>query len=96
MKKIPYKLVIDRTLKHMAGQIIGIDGKVMAVADSRSQNFSTAPKTKIQQAEEVGKMLAQKLLKQKINQVWFDRQGQKYHGRIKALIEAMRKQGVKV
>ena len=40
MKKIPYKLVIDRTLKHMAGQIIGIDGKVMAVADSRSQKRS--------------------------------------------------------
>ena len=46
---------------------------------------------KIAVAYEVGKLLAEKALKNKIKKVVFDRGGYKYHGRVKALAEGARK-----
>jgi len=57
------------------------------VTDSKSGS-------KIAQAEDLGKRLAQAALKQKISQVVFDRGGYLYHGRVKALAEAMRLAGL--
>lgn len=45
-------------------------------------------------AYEVGKLIAQKALKNKIEKVVFDRAGYKYHGRIKALAEGAREGGL--
>lgn len=45
-------------------------------------------------AYEVGKLIAQKALKNKIKEVVFDRGGYKYHGRIKALAEGAREAGL--
>lgn len=50
---------------------------------------------KIAIAYEVGKSVAQKALKKKIEKVKFDRGGYKYHGRIKALAEGARSAGLK-
>ena len=46
---------------------------------------------KIAVAYEVGKLIAEKTLKNKIKKVVFDRGGYKYHGRVKALAEGARK-----
>jgi len=45
-------------------------------------------------AEVLGKMLAEKAVKAGIKKVVFDRNGYKYHGRIKALADAARKNGL--
>ena len=50
---------------------------------------------KTQKAAIVGEMLAQKAKTQKINKIVFDRGGFKFHGRVKALAEGMRKGGLK-
>ncbi|MBZ9578417.1 50S ribosomal protein L18 [Patescibacteria group bacterium] len=50
---------------------------------------------KIETAFEVGKLIAKKALKQKIEKAVFDRGGYKYHGRVKALAEGARKGGLK-
>lgn len=50
--------------------------------------------TKSEQAKEVGKKLAAKILGKGIKQIAFDRSGYKYHGRIKALAEGLREGGV--
>ncbi len=44
---------------------------------------------------ELGKLLASKALLKKIEQVVFDRAGNKYHGRIKALADGARQAGLK-
>lgn len=49
---------------------------------------------KSEKAKEMGKLLAEKAVKQKIKQVVFDRSSYKYHGRIKALAEGAREGGL--
>ena len=45
-------------------------------------------------AKEVGKLVAQKALEKNITQVIFDRAGYKFHGRVAALANAVREQGI--
>jgi len=47
-------------------------------------------------AAEVGKLIAEKAKALGIGSVQFDRNGYKFHGRVKALVEAARKAGLKV
>ena len=42
----------------------------------------------------LGEILAKRAVEKKINKVYFDRGGYKYHGRIKALAESLRKNGL--
>ncbi len=50
---------------------------------------------KVSVSYEVGKLLAEKALKKKIQKVVFDRGGYKYHGRVKAVAEGARENGLK-
>jgi len=49
---------------------------------------------KLEQAREVGKLIARKALKKKIQKIVFDRGGYKYHGRVKAVAEGAREGGL--
>lgn len=49
---------------------------------------------KTEKAAKVGEELAKKALAKKIKKVTFDRNGFKYHGRVKALAEGARKGGL--
>ncbi len=51
--------------------------------------------TMTERAEVIGKEIAKKAKAVKINQVVFDRNGRLYHGRIKALADAARAEGLK-
>jgi large subunit ribosomal protein L18 len=50
---------------------------------------------KIEISLELGKLIAQKSLAKSISRVVFDRNGYKYHGRVKALAEGARQGGLK-
>ncbi len=50
---------------------------------------------KIAVAYEVGKLIAEKALKKKVEKVIFDRGGYQYHGRIKSLAEGAREGGLR-
>lgn len=53
-------------------------------------------KNKTEQAALVGRTLAKAAKKAGINAMIFDRSGYRYHGRVKAVVEAMRAEGIKV
>ena len=50
---------------------------------------------KVDQAKEVGKMIAESATKVGIKEVVFDRNGYLFHGRVKALADAARENGLK-
>jgi len=61
----------------------------------KAEKETEAFKGKIGLAFEVGKLIAQKALKKKIERVVFDRGGYVFHGRVKAVAEGARKGGLK-
>ena len=52
-------------------------------------------KTKIDKAKEAGKLIAKKAKEKKIDKVVFDRGGYKYHGRVQAMADGAREEGLK-
>lgn len=91
------RISIFRSNKHIYAQIID-DVKGITLASASTKIKEIAEKTeglnKAQQAELVGKNLAEKALNANIKNVVFDRSGYKYHGRVKAVAEGARKGGL--
>lgn len=86
------RLTVDRTNSHIFAQIIDQSGKVLAAFGSQALK---SKETKTVQSTEVGKRLAEIALKNKVSEVVFDRGSYKFHGRVKALAEAVRASGIK-
>lgn len=91
------RLAIHRTNLHIYAQVISACGcKVLASASSveadiRKELPNGGNKAA---AAAVGKRIAEKAKAAGIAQVAFDRSGNKYHGRVKALAEAAREHGL--
>ena len=90
------RISVFRSNKHIYGQIINDDlGHTLVSASSLEiSKEELEGKTKTQQAELVGKLLAEKALQKGIKAVVFDRNWYKYHGRVKAFAEGARKGGL--
>ncbi len=92
------RLCVHRTPKHMYAQVISGDGsQVLAQASTLEQAVKgdCAYTGNIAAAVVVGKVIAQRAVEKGIEQVAFDRSGFKYHGRVKALADAARENGLK-
>ena len=91
------RLSVYRSTGEIYAQLID-DEKGVTLVSSSTLDKEVKPllnaKTKTEQAEVVGKTLAQRALKQGIKQVVFDRGGFLYHGRIQALADAAREAGL--
>lgn len=92
------RLSVFRSLKHIYAQLINDElGVTVAEASTLSpelkENLSSSGNVKA--AESVGALIAQKAKQQDIEVVVFDRGGHLYHGRIKALAEAAKSEGLK-
>jgi large subunit ribosomal protein L18 len=91
------RLSVFRSLKHIYAQIIDDDAGFTLVSastldpDVREQ---IGELSKVEQAELVGKLLAEKALSKGVKRVVFDRGGYVYHGRVKALADASREGGL--
>jgi large subunit ribosomal protein L18 len=91
------RLNVFRSLKHIHAQIIDDTRGHTLVAASTLDNEirpQVTGKAKIDQAEVVGTVLGQRAQAAGIDQLVFDRGGYRYHGRVKALADAVRKSGV--
>lgn len=91
------RLSVFRSNKQISVQLIDDRKGVTLVSASSLEKEVASSKglTKIQQAELVGKLIAEKALQAKIETAVFDRGGYLYHGRVKALAEAARTAGLK-
>jgi large subunit ribosomal protein L18 len=89
---------VHRTNFHIYAQVIDATGaKVLASASSAEKEVreSLARGGNVAAAAEVGKRIAQKAKQLGIEALAFDRSGYRYHGRVKALAEAARENGLK-
>jgi large subunit ribosomal protein L18 len=94
-KKRP-RLTVFRSNKYTFAQIIDDEKGITLVAANEKQALKNTSKnqTKTERATAVGEILAKKALKKGIKKVAFDRGHYRYHGRIKALAEAARANGL--
>lgn len=86
------RMCVRITNTHINVQIINDDAGVTLVSTTTVGNKSKA--TLMEKAVEVGTDIAKKAKAKKISKVAFDRGSKLYHGRIKALAEAARKEGL--
>ncbi len=85
------RLTVYRSLQHIYAQIIDdTKGHTLVAASSLERAIREKPGTKTEKAYLVGQLLAQRALAKGIQKVAFDRNGYKYHGRVKALAEGAR------
>jgi large subunit ribosomal protein L18 len=70
-------------------------GKTLLAAGSDDKTIKDSKATKVEQAQLVGKLIAQKASTSGITSVVFDRNGYLYHGRIKSLADGAREAGLK-
>ena len=94
-----HRLSVHRTPRHIYAQIISADGsKVIASASTVQKDVASGLKYtgNVEAATAVGKAIADKSKSAGVTAVAFDRSGFKYHGRIKALADAARENGLKL
>ncbi|MEX0742632.1 MAG: 50S ribosomal protein L18 [Phycisphaeraceae bacterium] len=86
------RLTVFRSNQHVYAQIINdIEGKTLASMSSQALEKGST----VDAAVQVGKQLADKAREAGVETLAFDRNGFRYHGRVKALADAMREAGLK-
>ena len=90
-----YRITVVKSLKNISAQIID-DKKNQTIvsASSTEKDIKKNKNKKTNLSIIIGEILAKRAAEKKINKVYFDRGGQKYHGRIKALANSLRKNGL--
>ena len=92
------RLTVFRSSRHIYAQVVDdVRGHTLASASTLEKNFKQDPelKGKINSAGMTGKTIAERVMSKGITQVVFDRNGFRYHGRIKAVSDSAREAGLK-
>ncbi len=91
------RLTVHRTPRHIYAQVIDADGnRVVATASTVQSELKDAVKStgNVEAASLVGRRIAEKAVGAGVTRVAFDRSGFRFHGRVKALAEAARENGL--
>ena len=89
------RLSVFRSSKHIYAQVIDdLKGETLASASSLEKEMREKTGANIDAAKAVGKLLAERAVKNGVKEVVFDRGGYLYHGRVKALADAARESGL--
>ena len=93
------RLVVSKSLKNINAQIVD-DHSMKTLVSSSSldkdlQSKIKKAKNKTEISAIIGSTIASKAIKNKIKDVVFDRNGNRYHGRVKAVADAAREAGLK-
>ncbi|UBF25111.1 50S ribosomal protein L18 [Kovacikia minuta CCNUW1] len=91
------RLAVFRSNQHIYAQVID-DSKQHTLVAASTLDPELKPtlsaSANCEASTAVGRLIAERSLKQGINQVVFDRGGNLYHGRVKALADAAREAGL--
>ena len=89
------RLVISRSSRHISAQVIDdVAGRTLASASTMEADLRSADGDKSVKAKQVGERVASRAKAAGVEQVVFDRAGNKYHGRIAALADGAREAGL--
>ena len=91
------RLSVTRSPRHIYAQVIDpVGGKVLASASTLERAFREETRNggNIAAAAKVGALIADRAKTAGVTEVAFDRSGFKYHGRVKALADAARENGL--
>jgi large subunit ribosomal protein L18 len=89
------RLVVTRSAKHITVQVVDDQvGKTLAYASTMEADLRSATGDKTAKAKQVGELVASRAKAAGIQNVVFDRAGNKYTGRIAALAEGAREAGL--
>lgn len=89
------RLVVHRSARHMSAQVVDdTRGHTMASASTLDGGISAAEGDKSAKARMVGELVARRARDAEVGAVVFDRNGYKYHGRVAALADGARDEGL--
>lgn len=90
------RLNVFRSTKHIYAQVIDdVSGNTLASASTLAKGVEVKDGKKVDKAKSIGLLIAAECKKKNIEAVVFDRNGYRYHGRVRAVAEAAREGGLK-
>ena len=92
------RMSVFRSNKNIYVQLVDdVNQRTLVAASSLEKDIAEKKDiTKIEQAELVGKLIAEKAVKSGISTAVFDRNGYLYHGRVRKIADAARENGLKI
>ena len=89
------RLVVSRSARHLFVQIVDdSQGRTLASASTMEADLRVAQGDKTAKSRQVGALIAERAKAAGVSSVVFDRGGNKYHGRIAALAQSARENGL--
>lgn len=92
--EVRYRVAIFRSNKSISGQIID-DANGLTLAAIQSESGAKASKP-VELSMKAGEALGAKAIKLGVKKLKYDRNGYKYHGRVKSFAEGLRKAGLEL
>ena len=91
-----FRISVSKSLNNLSAQIIDDKQKKTLVSVSSIEKDIKVKKIKkMEKSTLIGEILAKRAKEKNISEVYFDRGDNKYHGRVKAFAETLRKNGLK-
>jgi large subunit ribosomal protein L18 len=90
------RLSVHRSNKNISVQLIDdVNGVTLAAASSLEKDLGVVGKNNVEAAARIGTAIAERAKAKGVDEVYFDRGGFLYHGKVKALADAAREGGLK-
>ena len=91
-----FRVTVKKSLNNLSAQIIDDkQNKTLVSASSIEKETKVKKLKKMEKSNLIGEILAKRAKEKNIINVYFDRGEYKYHGRVKAFAETLRKNGLK-
>ena len=91
-----FRISVTKSLNNLFAQIIDDKlKKTLVSASSIEKEIKSKKIKKMEKSTLIGEILAKRAKEKNINEVYFDRGQYKYHGRVRAFAETLRKNGLK-